>query len=92
MGLVAILERPEHVTVYADHPAHLEYALHPFICIIARLLTLIEHYNLGFISFERSFAMIPWRLTWKFPSILRVGNTIKLATARLLEANKLDSR
>lgn len=34
MGLVAILEKPEHVTVYADHPAHLEYALHPFICII----------------------------------------------------------
>jgi hypothetical protein len=26
-GLVAILDKPETVTVYAEHPAHLEYVL-----------------------------------------------------------------
>lgn len=25
MGLVAVLETPEHVATYATHPAHLEY-------------------------------------------------------------------
>jgi hypothetical protein len=25
MGLVAVLEKPEHVATYAVHPAHLEY-------------------------------------------------------------------
>lgn len=28
MGLVAVLEKPEHVATYAVHPAHLEYVLH----------------------------------------------------------------
>jgi hypothetical protein len=25
MGLVAVLEKPEHIATYAVHPAHLEY-------------------------------------------------------------------
>jgi hypothetical protein len=28
MGIVAVLEKPEHVASYAVHPAHLEYDRH----------------------------------------------------------------
>lgn len=30
MGLVAVLELPEHVAGYAAHPAHLEWVFFPF--------------------------------------------------------------
>jgi hypothetical protein len=30
MGLVAVLEKPEDLPVYAVHPAHLEYVFLPF--------------------------------------------------------------
>lgn len=31
MGLVAVLEKPEHVATYAVHPAHLEYITFPIM-------------------------------------------------------------
>lgn len=43
MGLVAVLEKPEHVASYAVHPAHLEYVLHLLIWSSQRLESLRCH-------------------------------------------------
>lgn len=34
MGLVAVLESPEHLAGYATHPAHLEYVYHHHITTV----------------------------------------------------------
>lgn len=63
LGLVAILDKPETVKVYAEHPAHQKSVFPCFVAhseVIDRLTTDEIEYTHS----ERVFVPIRWRMTW----------------------------
>lgn len=74
MGIVAVLETPEHIATYAVHPAHLEYVTCYFSSVVE--VVVLTLYCVGFTKCARSFVMIPWLMT--LSSRLYLGQDICL--------------